>query len=335
MSRIEFSYEVEGKRIELSGDGEEIKDIAKLILNPNPSLMGAVSVIPLLKSFDFDEEIEKPMKSKAIIKKVNAHTVEVKGQRLSLNDNYVGDLKKAGTDYYIYKIEDDYALTIDKDNKNIIGGFHYGVIPEDFKPINNIDKNHAKKIAGINAYSIWDMKHRPVCEPEGMVYIPKLDVWVDIYLLNSNHKSGTSQSTGNIAAGSSDEGRKVPEGEKDLSKKVRVAIGEYHKKREITKHEFQVAADGVKENDSARDLDDGTIKHLDDFTSKYGLCQATGVQWTWSDDKYDNRDDAWYILGGLRVSEYAASSRCVSWSSWGDAWRRGCRFVGDSLNPVK
>lgn len=30
--------------------------------------------------------------------------------------------------------------------------------------------------------SVWDLKHRPVCAPEGMVYIDGLGKWVDIYL---------------------------------------------------------------------------------------------------------------------------------------------------------
>ena len=30
--------------------------------------------------------------------------------------------------------------------------------------------------------SVWDLKHRPKSEPEGMVYIDGIDMWVDIYL---------------------------------------------------------------------------------------------------------------------------------------------------------
>ena len=30
--------------------------------------------------------------------------------------------------------------------------------------------------------SVWDLKHRPVCSPEGMVYVDGLDIWIDIYL---------------------------------------------------------------------------------------------------------------------------------------------------------
>ena len=53
----------------------------------------------------------------------------------------------AGTDYYICKkdtgefliVENNYNKEIE--NLEILGGFHYGLIPENFKPRNNIDKN--------------------------------------------------------------------------------------------------------------------------------------------------------------------------------------------------
>lgn len=38
-------------------------------------------------------------------------------------------------------------------------------------------------IAGdVLPYSVWCLNHRPFSEPEGMVYIPSLDFWCDIYL---------------------------------------------------------------------------------------------------------------------------------------------------------
>jgi hypothetical protein len=35
-------------------------------------------------------------------------------------------------------------------------------------------------------YSVWCLNHRPHSEPEGMVYIPSLDFWCDIYLQSGN-----------------------------------------------------------------------------------------------------------------------------------------------------
>ncbi|RXK03815.1 hypothetical protein CRV02_01060 [Arcobacter sp. CECT 8989] len=342
MSKIEFSYSNNGKEIKISGEGGEVKEIAKLTLNPSSAFVGAMSLLSLKNSFDFNEEVEKPMKSRAIIKKINAHTVEVNGYKLSLKDEDIDFEVTPGRDYYVYELYDGQPFI--SDGKDLtdkkIGGFHYGLAPEDFEPINNIDKTHAKKIAGINAYSIYDEKHRPKCNPEGMVYIPKLDIWADIYLLNSEHKgNGTSFSSGSIAAGYESNGRKKPHGEKNLVGKVINAIANLHNKRLPTKDEFQVFADGVKENDSARDLDDGTIKFLENFTSKYGINQATGVQWTWTSTEYgeDRESDPRYICGGSRYSNSDAGSRSANWSYFGHGsyWLYGCRFVCDPLNPVK
>ena len=42
--------------------------------------------------------------------------------------------------------------------------------------------------------SVWDLGHRPTCDPAGMVYCAVLDLWVDIYL-----QSGTGASTASVA----------------------------------------------------------------------------------------------------------------------------------------
>lgn len=276
------------------------------------------------------------------IKKINATTIKVGDTRLSLNDTSK-IVKNAGTNYYVQKNKQDGSYIISELKKmkmyKLVGGFHYGLIPEDFKAINNISKSKAKKIRGINAYSIWDKEHRPVCNPEGMVYIPKLNIWVDIYLTNSEHeKFGTSVANKNIMAGGESYGRKCPQGKTELRGSDIDAISSLHKKRFLSKNEFQIAMDGVKENDSANDSDDGTTKHIKDFTSKYGIEQATGVQWVWSSTKYSEstEDDERFILGANRDGGVRASSRASDWSGyvWYSLWYIGSRFACDHLKLV-
>ncbi len=339
MSNIEFSHtNKNGEIFSISGNGAEVKEIAKLVLEENkPLSIGRIQLgFSPFKGFDFFETKEKVIKSKAIIKKVNEFTIEIEGNKLSLNKNRV-----PGTDYKVYRDNKDGSFFIGNPKETYciepIGGFHYGLIPEDFQARNNITQKEAKKIRGINAYSIWDKKHRPNCNPEGMVFIPKLNIWVDIYLLNSDHRDiGTSSANKSIAGGTELYGRKIPYGEKDLKGKVINAIAKYHKKRLLTKDEFQIITNGVKENDSARDLDDGITKHIPDFISKNGIEQATGVQWVWtstsfgkSEDDEDNR----YIVGGSRGSGCDASSRSAHWNDfgWVSSWNYGCRFACDSL----
>ncbi|WP_294964557.1 hypothetical protein [Sulfurimonas sp.] len=271
------------------------------------------------------------------IKKITAHTIEVDGKQLSLNDSEK-IVKTAGTDYYIHKNKKDSNFII-SELKNLkmfklIGGFHYGLIPEDFKAINNINEKSATKIAGINHYSIWDKKHKPKCNPEGMVFIPKLKIWVDIYLLNSEHKdNGTSKANTIIAAGDDYNSRKIPVDEKNLKGDVVDKIAKSHKKRSLTQKEFRKAMYGVKEGVSAEDKDDGTIKHIEDFTSRYGIEQATGVIWVWSKDKYNSQDNLRVLLGGTRVHGVNAGSRASHWNSfvWNSNWYIGCRFACDHL----
>jgi hypothetical protein len=52
-----------------------------------------------------------------------------------------------------------------------------------------VTKNHLLNgyVSGdILPYSVWCLNHRPHSEPEGMVYIPSLDFWCDIYLQSGN-----------------------------------------------------------------------------------------------------------------------------------------------------
>lgn len=295
-------------------------------------------IVQLLFGMEQKEDKKiKVKKSKTLIKKIDAVTIEIEGKRLSLNDKSVN--KVAGTDYCVYEQKGTYIISDNENIKNAtkIGGFHYGLISEDFEAQNNIDEKHAFNIAGINAYSIWDDKHRPICDPKGMVHIKKANIWVDIYLCNSEFETkGTSKAFGAILAGDAGEGRKLPNGNANFKYEDFEAVGKLFDKRMLTKDEFQIAMDGVKENVSAEDLDNGTIKHIDFLTSKFGIEQATGVQWIWSADKYKDYDDRAVILGGDRDDGVNAGSRASSWNYyvWGADWCIGCRFACDHLKLV-
>lgn len=276
----------------------------------------------------------KKKKTRKIIKKINPNTILVNGVKISLNDAVE---KKKGTDYIVYNDGERYFISDCKVlNYEKVGGFHYGLIPEDFKAQNKINKKHAKKIRGINAFSIWTSQHRPVAEPYGMVFIKELNIWIDIYLCNSDYeKKGTSCSSGAILAGRTREGRRASKQLGELKYKDFEDIGNTFKKRMLTKDEFQAAMDGVKENVSARSQDDGKIKHIDFLTSKYGIEQATGTQWIWgAEDGEFNKTK--FILGGNRDNGADAGSRAASstYYLWAAGWRIGARFASDCLNPV-
>lgn len=274
-----------------------------------------------------------------IIKKVEFSKIEVDGQILDIKD-YKGI--KAGDDVVIFKTKDKgykLALNLGVENKDtdydIIGGFHFGLVPKDFTGRNNISDKRAKKLRGINEFSIWTQEHRPTCSPKGMSYIKKYDCWVDIYMCNNEHEAvGTSAVGKHFLAGGNHHGRINPNRNKDFLYKDFEAVAKLHGKRFITWDEFITAAKGVKEFASAREDDNGVTKHHPDFVSKYGIEQATGHNWVWS-EKID--DERAVLLGGDRASGVDAGSRASDWSHyvWVSLWYIGCRFACDSLNPVR
>ena len=274
-----------------------------------------------------------------IIKKVGFSKVEIDNTILNVKD-YKGI--KPGDDVVIFKTKDKgykLALNMNIENKDtdydIVGGFHYSLVPKDFIARNNISNKKAKKLRGINEFSIWTQEHRPTCSPKGMTYNPKKDAWIDIYMCNSEYeKVGTSAAGKNFLAGGNNYGRVNPHGSKDFLYEDFEKIAKKYGKRFITWDEFISSMKGVKEFASAGNDDNGITKHHPNFISKYGIEQATGHNWIWS-EKID--DELALILGGYRDYGVLAGSRASHWSNcvWYSAWSVGCRFACDSLNPVK
>ncbi len=141
------------------------------------------------------------------------------------NDGYGGlggtPAFTVGLDYYVYtmKAEADSVepqLVISENStypdgssaadSRKIGGFHYGrvrVVNSKNEPVNGSNvafgtsgTNWKDNVAaGILPLSVWSLKHRPRCTPEGMVYMGG-GLWVDIYLC-SDDGAGGAKSTYN------------------------------------------------------------------------------------------------------------------------------------------
>ena len=102
-----------------------------------------------------------------------------------------------GQNYYIYALqpssgaEPDFIISINStypdgytaDNTRKIGGFHYGRI----RDVADAYDETATITVNILPNSVWDLQHRPKCDPNGMVEVG--DFWVDIYL--ASHGAGT------------------------------------------------------------------------------------------------------------------------------------------------
>ena len=290
---------------------------------------------------------------------------------LTLDSNLVGSTKTAGTDYFIYAKADGTfyisasdAITADR----LIGGFHYGLVGEAEATSGNKLEADMVKIRGINQYSFWDLKYRPVASPKGMVNIG--GKWYDIYLLNSEHiTNGTSKAGLTIAGGDSvTAGRLMPKIPLEYGGNNTLNYGKFtwfqacevakaHSKELISYAEFPTIAYGVLERVSsstnAYETVAGKIEHYPNLTSKYGIEQATGVQWIWGLDVQGIGGSAWItgvtdargdiyapassptavILGGVRDNGVNAGSRASHWSIyvWNSGWNIGCRFACDHL----
>lgn len=208
--------------------------------------------------------------------------------------------------------------------------------------------------------SLWDLRHRPVSAPEGMVYIEPLDLWADIYLNSWDGEKVVSEYGAVIADGAS--------------------ARSYHwwrwaeefnllKKRLPHRWEFRELADGSPEavniTGSADPNTTGghAATNSQRIISKYGCEDCTGVLWQWGSDltthgttegwagsSYNssivptetNRGGEYYAttyathFGGLWYSGSYCGSRSVSWggSVVNLSYRSSARGVAPGLIPA-
>jgi hypothetical protein len=288
---------------------------------------------------------------------------------LSLNTNLDTGTKVAGTDYYVYS-KPDGTFFISANNaittSQLIGGFHYGLVGELEAISGNKLEADMVCIRGINQYSFWDLGFRPISSPNGMVYIN--GKWYDIYLLNSEHiTNGTSKAGLTIAGGVTGDGngRNIPKIPLEYGGNNTLTYGKFtwfqaceiakaNNKQLLSYAEFPTIAYGVLENVSSLtnsyETIVGKIEHYTNLTSKYGIEQATGVQWIWGADLANYPTDtvwAWksqtdsrgqiystdnsptaVTLGGNRGNGVSAGSRASDWNDWvwRSNWDIGCRF---------
>lgn len=270
-----------------------------------------------------------------------ATKVEVAGTVLTF-DNATAVTMPAltgGTDYAVYVCSDG-SVRADASfsaptgyttaNSRKIGGFHYA-------PGNrNVDAT-----PNINAYSLWDLKWRPECsDPRGMVLVAG-GFWCDIYLLGVNHHTdGTSKYGATIADGSSPP--KVSplfggNGSTDygsLTWHEAAEVMASHGKSLLTYAEFSAAAYGVTEASSVG-ADPITTGRSGNYTSKWGVEQATGCMYVWGSEfggPY-NTTAAWQTNTESRGSTYNQANAAIFGGDWGSAANSGSRCAYWSHAP--
>lgn len=124
--------------------------------------------------------------------------------------------------------------------------------------------------------SLWDLRHRPVSAPEGMVYIEPLDLWADIYLNSWDGEKVVSEYGAVIADGDSSRSYHWWRWAEEFN---------LLKKRLPHRWEFREIADGSPEavniTGSADPNTTGghTATNSQRIISKYGCEDCTGVLW--------------------------------------------------------
>jgi|GEM_PF-1886891 len=245
--------------------------------------------------------------------------------------HYAAAANRAGRDFYIYACNDAGSLrllcsadavcpagyTVAASRK--VGGFHclcasVGTIG-----------GHALSgyLAGdILPDSVWDLKFCPVCAPEGMVYVPALAKWVDIYLASVADGRLVSASGGTIADGASSPAFHWYKFSQWLG-----AAG----KRLPTQPEFVAASLGASQGvNIAGSADPGTTGgHVDTagrrMLSNAGCEDCCGVMWQWGAEAGGSASAASYANAydgndsGVAGQHYQAPNR----ASWGGAWAGG------------
>lgn len=229
-------------------------------------------------------------------------------------------------------------------------------------------------IAGINRFSLWDLKFRPKSSPKGMALVNGA-IWADIYLCSTDTAAnGTSKYNSNVASGTVLP--KIPAAfggngtvtYPSLNWWVANELARSNQKRMLFESEFVDLAFGVFENTSlgGAAVTISATAHEVGFTSKHGIEQASGHQWTWGQDSnfssevaspaggykqvngntgaagsergqvysYGTYGVIRAIFGGARGSAGASGSRAAVWSSlpWGGGnWSFSLRAVCEHM----
>lgn len=258
----------------------------------------------------------------------------------SISPDYTIAANRAGKDFYVYACQPSsgYAPILilsanstfpagyTADTSRKIGGFHclcadVGTITG--HPLSGF-------VAGdILPLSVWDLKHRPkTALPEGMVWCPSANIWVDIYL-----QSGTGSTTASAYGATITDSRTWLDHVDDLA-----AVN----KRLLDDGEFQkIAAGGNEETNIAGSADPGTTGgHTDTagrrMISAIGCEDCAGVMWQWLSDQSFRSDYVsgwgWYDLPGAKGSLYnqdgvngRADVKLQAGGHWGEGARCGSR----------
>jgi hypothetical protein len=202
-------------------------------------------------------------------------------------------------DLLVFKISLNatYPSGFSASNSRKIGGFHTLCV--------NVGTIGGHTLTGYLANdilpaSIWDLKHRPICEPSGMTFDEGINKWADLYLA-----SGTGATTASVYNASITDTRNWMDFVDD---------GHAVRKQLLSDEEFQSIVAGSNEETHISTGADPALTggHSDTaaqrMISNIGCEDGAGVMHQWLRDQSAMYDDAvvadWYDLPGAKGSLY-------------------------------
>lgn len=210
----------------------------------------------------------------------------------SSDTDYTVAENRAGVDVYIYAYNDNglkFILgTSELDSGYLkVGGFHCLCL--------SVGTIEGHKLSGyvtgdIIPNSVWDLMFRPYSDPEGMVFVDKLNKWIAIYLPSWNGSKIVSKFNQEIIDGESSypmDGEQFVEFMSDIGGRL------------PTRDEFKVFSEGSNQKTNIQGSADPvtTGGHVDTagrrMISDYGIEDCCGAIWQWSSDTYEAMSTSW------------------------------------------
>lgn len=264
----------------------------------------------------------KPVRGKPLLEKVSPTSVKIPaglssvvtgklvtldaGITLSLATDLTGSTAVAGTDYFVYLEADGTAYISASDTEisgRLIAGFHYSLVGHTEARSGNKTEADMIKLRGINAHTFWDLSWRANKGTNRGLTFDGIN-WIDIYLADEHYAvRGWSKAGGWIAGGAVSTGRKLPvipdifggNGSATYGKLTPFVAWDMLNAagmEPINYKQFSHAMYGVEEGLPSASIETvaGKIEHYPRLTSRYGIEQATGVQWIWGADLASRTD---------------------------------------------
>ena len=263
-----------------------------------------------------------------------------------------GDSLQNGKDYSVYivpistgydfvvSLNSTYPTGYTADTAYKIGGFHtlcVGVTSSNAPTLPSDSFFTAHPAIGYNAgdiipNSIWCLTHRPVSDPDGMVYVDLINKWVDIYL-----QSGTFKATASVYGASTTDSRQPILHQFDMLCVFKTMA---------TDNEFMAFAEGSNQLTAIAGAADAvtTGGHLDTagkrMISCYFIEDCCGFLWQWLDEIGFNGQGNWTSYGTGATSRgqtYGMPYVLRAGGNWGHSsscgsWSRDCLYVRSDVN---